>query len=73
MTTLLVVILIFVIAICGGFLAGLISFVPLIGTLVSLVIQQIVVAFATLVIVGEYFKLRGSAVDQPAAPPPSVV
>lgn len=72
-TTLLVVILIFVIAICGGFLAGLISFVPLIGTLVSLVIQQIVVAFATLVIVGEYLKLRGSAVDQPAAPPPPVV
>ncbi len=72
-TTLLVVILIFVIAICGGFLAGLISFLPLVGTLVSLVIQQVVVAFAALVIVGEYLKLRATAVDQPAARPPSAV
>ena len=72
-TTLLVVILIFVIAVCGGFVAGIISFVPLVGLLVSLVIQQIVVAFATLVIVGEYLKLRASAAEPPAAPPPPAV
>lgn len=72
-TTLLVVILIFVIAICAGFAAGLFAFVPLIGTLVSLIIQQVVVAYATLVIVGEYLKLRGGVVERPAAPGPPAV
>jgi hypothetical protein len=73
LTTLLVVVLIFVIAIIAGLIAGVFAFVPLVGTLVSLVIQQVIVAYATLVIVGEYLKLRGSAVDRPAAPPPPAV
>lgn len=65
LTTLLIILLIFVIGICGGIIGGLISFVPFLGKIVGEIIQQVIVAYGMLVIVGEYFKIRGAS----AAPP----
>lgn len=62
--TLIIALCLIVIRIVGGFVAALFGITPLIGPIVGAVINQIVVAFATLVVVGEYLNLRG-------APPPS--
>lgn len=67
--TLIIVVLIGIISAIGGFLgANIFGFM---GKIVSAIIQQAIVSFATLVIVGEYIKLRGTA-NVMAAPPPSV-
>ena len=54
-----------------NFIAGLIglafAFVPILGTVISAVIDQIAVAYATLVIVGEYLVLRETVA--PPSPP----
>jgi hypothetical protein len=64
--TLIIAIVLVVIRAVGGFVAHLFGITPLIGPVVGAVINQIVVAFATLVVVGEYLDLRG-APDQPTA------
>jgi hypothetical protein len=69
-TTFAVVALIFVIAIAGGVIGGLVHAIPLVGQVVELVLMEAVVAYATLVIVGEYFQLRPTLDQPPAAPPP---
>ncbi|MDP9017594.1 MAG: hypothetical protein M3N19_04675, partial [Candidatus Eremiobacteraeota bacterium] len=64
--TLITVVLIAVISVVTGMIAGLLHFAPLIGPIFSAVITQAVVAYFTLVIVGEYLAFRGDAV--PTAP-----
>ena len=63
-TTLIIGILLFLLQIVGRLIAHLFAFAPLLGPIVAAIISQIVVAYAMLVIVGEYLILR------PAVPPP---
>jgi hypothetical protein len=56
--TFAVVVLIIVLAVAGGLIGSAAGHVPVLGELVSWVIMEAVVAYATLVIVGEYLKLR---------------
>jgi hypothetical protein len=57
--TLAVVVLVVLVALAGGFLGGIVGrLLPVVAGLLAAVIQQIVVAYATLVITGEYLKLR---------------
>ena len=60
-TTLIIGILLVLLQIVGSVVAHLFAYAPLLGPIVSAVIQQIVVAYATLVIVGEYLVLRPAA------------
>jgi len=73
LVTLLLLILICVVAWVGALVGGVFNHIPLLGRVVTLVIQQIVAVYATLVIVGEYIKLsrRPAAVAAPpsAGPP----
>jgi cytochrome c oxidase subunit IV len=70
-TTLGVVVLIGLIAAAGGIVAELVHDFPLLGQIVALVLMEAVVAYATLVVVGEYIALRPT-LDRPAedVPPP---
>ncbi|MGD0050689.1 MAG: hypothetical protein ABSD03_02570 [Vulcanimicrobiaceae bacterium] len=68
--TLIIAIVIAVLSVIGHVIGGAFSFTPLIGPVVSAVITQAVVAYATLVIVGEYLNLR-AANQIPPAPPPA--
>ncbi|MFI5389160.1 MAG: hypothetical protein ACHQY2_05520 [Candidatus Eremiobacterales bacterium] len=66
-----VVALIIAIAAVAAILGGLLHGIPLIGSIFELVVMEVVVAYATLVVVGEYIVLRPT-LDQPAdAPPPA--
>ena len=65
--TLIIAILIAVISFVLGLLTLPLHFIPFLGPIVSAVITQIVIAFAMLVIVGEYLNLR----NQGAIPPPT--
>lgn len=67
--TIITVLIIGVIAVCSGFIAGALSFAPLIGPIVSAVIQQVVLAYVTLVIVGEYLAFREAPAPPPAPAP----
>jgi hypothetical protein len=80
-TTVVIVLLIFVIGIIAGIIGAAMHFIPFIGPVIGQVLQQIVVAFSTLVIVGEYLKLKapatsvagassGSTTYTPPPPPP---
>ena len=71
--TLILGIVIFVISLVGAFVAAILHFVPFLGPIVGGIITQIVVAFATLVVVGEYLNLRASGVMAPSAPPATPV
>lgn len=77
--TLLIILLIAVIGIVGGIIGAALSFIPYLGRIVSEVIQAVVVAYGTLVIVGEYLKLRstiqtvGVGTPPTASPPPPTV
>ncbi|MDQ6932489.1 MAG: hypothetical protein M3160_04870 [Candidatus Eremiobacteraeota bacterium] len=57
-TTLIVVLLIGVIAVVSGLLGVSLGFMPFIGPIAAEALQQVVVAFVTLVVVGEYLRLR---------------
>jgi hypothetical protein len=60
--TLAVVTLVVLVAIAGGWVGTLLGRwvpIPLLSGLLTAVVQQIIVAYATLVIAGEYLKLRG--------------
>lgn len=68
--TLIIIVLVFVIGLCAGLLSLPLRFIPLIGPIVANVITQAVVAYTTLVIVGEYLVAR-NAPD--ISPPTSAV
>lgn len=76
--TLIVAVLICAISLLVALLGGLLHFAPLIGPVLTACITQVFVAFATLVIVGEYLNFRGAAApgvpgtfrSYSAAPPP---
>jgi hypothetical protein len=74
--TLAVVILLFIAFLIAGWLQNLLQHVRVIGWIVGYIIEQVVVAYATLVVVGEYIKLRrtvdtvGVGSPPPASPPP---
>ncbi|MEA2785933.1 MAG: hypothetical protein QOF71_2037 [Candidatus Eremiobacteraeota bacterium] len=71
--TLIIAILIAVISFVLGLLTLPLHFIPFLGPIVSAVITQIVIAFAMLVIVGEYLSLRNQgtiASPYQGAPPP---
>jgi hypothetical protein len=61
--TLTVVLLIIALAIAAGWLGVLLANVPFLGSIVGWVVMEVVVAYATLVVVGEYLQL-GSPADQ---------
>ncbi len=70
LTTFIVVLLIGVISVVAGLLGASLSFMPFIGPIAAEVLQQVVVAFVTLVVVGEYLRLREPhAVVVAPAPP----
>jgi hypothetical protein len=69
-TTLIIAILLGLLQFLGGLVALAFSFAPLLGPIISAIIQQIVVSYAVLVIVGEYLVLR-PGVTGPTPPPPS--
>ena len=69
-TTLIISVLLGLLQFLGGLIAYGFSFAPLLGPIISAIISQIVVAYAVLVIVGEYLVLR-PGVTGPTPPPPS--
>jgi hypothetical protein len=70
--TAIIAALIFVIGLCAAFIGGALHFVPFLGPIVSAVLSQIVVAYAMLVIVGEYLNLEatGGATAYASGPSP---
>lgn len=68
-TTLIIGILIGLLQLVGRLIAHIFSIAPLLGPIISAIITQIVIAYAVLVIVGEYLILRPQ-VAEPAPPPP---
>lgn len=56
--TLALVVLIIVLAVIGGFIGDAAGRIPFLGEAVSWIIMEAVVAYVTLVVVGEYVKLR---------------
>jgi hypothetical protein len=66
--TLIIILLIACIGFAGAIVGGLVSFVPFLGKIVAAIIQEAVLAYGTLVIVGEYLKVRATT---PAANPPA--
>jgi hypothetical protein len=68
-TTAIVIVLIFCIGLVGGILGAVVGHVPFLGGVVRTVIQQVILAYGTLVICGEYLKCRSAAGTPGAAPP----
>ncbi len=64
-TTLIIGIVLAAISFLGGLLALVFAFAPLLGPIVAAIISQIVIAFSSLVVVGEYLNLRGSSEPPP--------
>jgi hypothetical protein len=69
--TLLVVILLAAAFAIAAWVGGILHFIPFLGAIVSYVINQAVAAYATLVIVGEYIKLRPTIETVGVGTPPS--
>ena len=67
--TLIIAILIAVISFVVGLVTLPLHFIPFLGPIVSSVITQIVIAFAVLVIVGEYLSLRNQGIIPPSPAP----
>jgi hypothetical protein len=63
--TVLLVVLIAVLAVVGGLLGDLLSRLPFLGQLLGWVVMEIVVAYATVVVVGEYIQLLSPADQAP--------
>jgi len=64
--TLIIAVLLVVIRVIGGFAALAFAWAPFVGPIVAAIITQVVVSYATLVVVGEYLNLRG--VPDPQTP-----
>lgn len=60
--TLVIVLLLLVVFVVVGLLIALLSAIPYLGPIVAAVVDEAVVAYATLVIVGEYLNLRATTV-----------
>jgi hypothetical protein len=73
LATLIIAVLLMVIRMFGLFLASAFGWAPLIGPVLGAIINQVVIAFATLVVVGEYLNLRGFPQPPPAAQTPPIV
>ena len=71
--TLIIAVLLMVIRLLGGFVAVAFGWAPFIGPVIAAIINQVVVSYATLVVVGEYLNLRGLPQPTPAAQTPPVV
>jgi hypothetical protein len=71
LTTLLLLVLICVVSFIAGLIGHWLGQIPLLGGIISMVIQQIVAVYATLVIVGEYIKLSSGRPTVAVATPPS--
>ncbi len=69
--TLAVVVLLCIAFALAAWIGGMLHYIPFIGAIVSYIINQAVAAFATLVIVGEYIKLRPSIETVGVGTPPS--
>ncbi|HYZ17585.1 MAG TPA: hypothetical protein VE591_14335 [Candidatus Acidoferrum sp.] len=67
-STLVVAILLAVIYVIAWIIAGFFSFAPFLGPIVAACIIEAVVAYATLVVVGEYLNLRAAGRIPPASP-----
>lgn len=68
-TTLIIGVVLAVLQIIGKVIAAVFGFAPLLGPIISAIISQIVVAYAVLVVVGEYLVLRTAAGPGTTAPP----
>jgi len=76
-TTAIILVVFIVIAIVAGIIGGLLHFTPLVGPLISEIIQMIVLAYITIVVVGAYIQQAATpvpvtvgAAQATAAPPP---
>ncbi|MGA3036782.1 MAG: hypothetical protein ABSE64_04780 [Vulcanimicrobiaceae bacterium] len=65
--TLIVTIMIAVIIFAGRIIGGMLHFIPLIGPIIAAVVVQLVLAYVTLVVVGEYMALRDTIGKPPTA------
>jgi hypothetical protein len=63
--TFVLVVLIAALAVGGGLLGNLLAYVPFLGQLLGWVVMEAVVAYATLVVVGEYIQLLSPADQAP--------
>ncbi len=63
--TFVLVLLIIALAVAGGVLGDLLEHLPFLGQLLSWVLMEAVVAYATLVVVGEYLQLHRPADQAP--------
>ena len=59
-TTLIIAIVLFVVFVVVTFIAAIFSYIPYLGPVITACIEQAVVAFAVLVLVGEYLDARGT-------------
>ena len=67
--TLILGIVIFVISLVAAFIAAILHAIPFLGPIVGGILTQIVVAYATLVVVGEYLNLRNTGAIAPPTTP----
>lgn len=67
-TTLIVIVLLGVVAVCVGFVALAFSAIPFLGPVISGLLLGAVVGFFSLVLVGEYISLRGHGSVPVSAP-----
>jgi hypothetical protein len=67
--TLILGIVIFVISLVAAFIAALLHAIPFLGPIVGGILTQIVVAYAVLVVVGEYLNLRDIGTIAPPSTP----
>jgi hypothetical protein len=73
--TAIIVVVLFVVSVCASLIGALFHLIPFIGPLVSQIIEMIVLAYFTLVVVGEYLAARtpaavGAGQPSASAPPP---
>jgi hypothetical protein len=68
--TLIIIVLIFCIGIVGGIVGAVLGHIPFLGNIIQEVIRQVIMAYGTLVICGEYLKVR-AAMPTVGAPPVS--
>jgi hypothetical protein len=66
-TTLIIGILLGILQLIGKLIAHVFAFAPLLGPVIAAIISQVVVAYAVLVVVGEYLVLRPGATPPPSA------
>ncbi len=71
--TLIIVVVIGVVKLLVGLLSLPLVFIPLLGPIVGSVLTNTVIAFAVLVVVGEYLNLRAAGTIAPPNPPTAAV